>query len=52
MVAVSPELELPSGTEEIEPPESAADFVLAATRSPDGEWLAWHEWDDPFLPWL
>lgn len=51
MVAVSPELDVPGETEEIEPPESAAAFVLDATRSPDGEWLAWHEWDDPFLPW-
>jgi dipeptidyl aminopeptidase/acylaminoacyl peptidase len=51
MVAESPVLQLPGAPEEIEPPGSDVDFVLDATRSPDGEWIAWHEWNDPWLPW-
>lgn len=27
------------------------DFVAAPRFSPDGRWLAWLEWDFPFMPW-
>ena len=29
----------------------AADFCGYAALSPDGEWLAWVEWQQPFMPW-
>lgn len=30
---------------------SSADFVGDPSWSSDSEWLAWHEWDDPNMPW-
>jgi dipeptidyl aminopeptidase/acylaminoacyl peptidase len=30
---------------------AANDFALDPTWSPDGARLAWHEWDDPAMPW-
>lgn len=30
---------------------SGPDFVAAPRFSPDGRWLAWIEWDLPFMPW-
>lgn len=30
---------------------SGADFALDPTWSPDGRWVAWHEWDVPNMPW-
>mgnify|MGYP003345984650 CR=1 FL=1 len=29
----------------------AADFCGYAALSPDGTWLAWVEWQQPFMPW-
>ncbi|MGH9183920.1 MAG: S9 family peptidase, partial [Acidimicrobiales bacterium] len=28
-----------------------ADFCFDPAWSPDGEWVAWHEWDVPAMPW-
>lgn len=30
---------------------TGVDFVAAPRFSPDGRWLAWIEWDLPFMPW-
>ncbi len=30
---------------------SGPDFVSSPRLSPDGRWLAWLEWDLPFMPW-
>lgn len=30
---------------------SGADFAFDPAWSPDGAWLAWHEWDVPNMPW-
>jgi dipeptidyl aminopeptidase/acylaminoacyl peptidase len=30
---------------------SGADFALDPSWSPDGAWVAWHEWDVPAMPW-
>lgn len=30
---------------------SGPDFVASPRFSPDGRWLAWLEWDLPFMPW-
>lgn len=30
---------------------TTADFCLDPTWSPDGVWVAWHEWDVPAMPW-
>jgi dipeptidyl aminopeptidase/acylaminoacyl peptidase len=30
---------------------SEADYAWDPAWSPDGEWLAWHEWDLPAMPW-
>ncbi|MBW3580778.1 MAG: S9 family peptidase [Actinobacteria bacterium] len=30
---------------------STADFCFDPTWSPDGSWVAWHEWDVPAMPW-
>jgi len=30
---------------------SGPDFVSSPRFSPDGRWLAWLEWDLPFMPW-
>ena len=30
---------------------SGTDFVSSPRFSPDGRWLAWLEWDLPFMPW-
>lgn len=30
---------------------AGADYALDPAWSPDGAWLAWHEWDQPNMPW-
>lgn len=30
---------------------SGADFAFDPVLSPNGRWVAWHEWDDPYMPW-
>lgn len=30
---------------------TGADFCVDPTWSPDGRWVAWHEWDVPAMPW-
>lgn len=30
---------------------AAADFAFDPVWSPDGVWVAWHEWDVPNMPW-
>ena len=30
---------------------AGADFALDPTWSTDGQWVAWHEWDVPDMPW-
>lgn len=30
---------------------SGADFVFDPVWSPDSQWIAWHEWDVPDMPW-
>jgi len=30
---------------------STADYAWDPAWSPDGEWLVWHEWDLPAMPW-
>jgi len=34
-----------------QPLSSNADFCFDPTWSPDGAWVAWHEWDVPAMPW-
>jgi len=33
------------------PTVSVADYAWDPVWSPDGEWIAWHEWDLPAMPW-
>ena len=30
---------------------TSADFCVDPAWSPDGSWVAWHEWDVPAMPW-
>ena len=30
---------------------TGADFAIDPTWSTDGQWVAWHEWDVPAMPW-
>jgi dipeptidyl aminopeptidase/acylaminoacyl peptidase len=34
-----------------QPLSTGADFCFDPVWSPDGEWIAWHEWDVPAMPW-